>query len=132
MRVRPTREAWILGGIWAGASLAAVTARSWLPAVAAFLPVCPLHAWLGVPCMACGSTRAALHLAGGDFAAAFLANPLAATVLAIGWVGGLLALPWLALGWRAPSLPTQLPRPARVALAATLLANWCFLVARGI
>jgi hypothetical protein len=53
-------------------------------------------------------------------------------VLAIGWVGGVLALPWLALGLRLPSVPTQLARPARVALAATLIANWCFLVARGI
>ena len=129
---RPTREAWIVAAAWATLSALALAARPWLPAIAALLPPCPLHALLGVPCMACGSTRAALHLAAGDLTGAFLANPLAAEALLLAWLGGWLAPLWLALGWRLPALPAPLSRPARAAMAAALVANWCFLVARGV
>lgn len=131
-RARPTRDAWIVAGAWATLSALALAARPWLPMLAALLPSCPLHALAGVPCMACGSTRAALHLASGDAAGAFLANPLATAALLFAWLGGWIAPLRLALGWRAPALPGRLSRPARAAVAAALVANWCFLVVRGI
>jgi uncharacterized protein DUF2752 len=122
----------VLAGLWAAGSALALVARPWLPLVAELLPPCPLHAWLGVPCFACGSTRAALQLAAGDVAGAFLANPLAAAGLSIGWLGGFVAPVWLALGLGTPAIPTELPRPARAAVVGALLANWCFLLARGV
>jgi len=131
-RSRPSRDAWIVAGLWAAGSVLALVARPWLPLAAGFLPPCPLHAWLGVPCFACGSTRAALHLATGDVAGAFLANPLVAAGMSIGWLGGFVAPVWLGLGLRVPTIPTELPRPARAAAWGALLANWCFLLARGV
>ena len=129
---RAPRDAWLLAWIWASASVLALCARPWLPLAAGLLPPCPLHAWLGIPCFACGTTRAVLHLAAGDPVGALLVNPLAATALALGWLGGFVAPAWLALRLPVPTIPTSLPVGARAAVAGALLANWCFLLARGV
>jgi hypothetical protein len=86
----------------------------------------------GEPCPACGSTRAALRLAAGDPAGAFLMNPLAAMALAALWLGGFVAPVWLALGLPVPGIPRSLPVPVRVGVTCLVLANWCFLVSRGV
>jgi len=127
-----SRDAWIVALTWAVGSALAWAARAWLPALAALGPDCPFHALTGLPCFACGSTRAALRLAAGDVAGALLMNPLAAVTLGGLWIGGLAAPLWLALRLPLPHEPRSLPLYARVAAMGILLANWCFLVARGI
>jgi len=127
-----SRDAWIVALTWGAGSALVWAARSWLPALAALGPDCPFHALTGLPCFACGATRAALRLAAGDVAGALLMNPLAALTLGTAWIGGLIAPLWLALGLPLPREPRSLPLYARVAAIGILLANWCFLVARGI
>jgi len=127
-----SREAWIIALTWAAGSVLVWAARPWLPALAALGPDCPFHALTGLPCFACGATRAALRLAAGDVPGALLMNPLAAVGLGAAWLGGLAAPLWLALGLPLPREPRSLPLYARVAAVGILLANWCFLVARGI
>jgi len=102
----------------------------WLPALAQGLPPCPLHAWSGVPCPGCGSTRAALALLRGDVIGALGWNPLAALALGAGLVAGALAPAWVALGFPVPTLAPVLPARARWGIAAALALDWAYLVAR--
>lgn len=133
MTRRPaSREEWIVAAAWAVASCAVWAGRAWLPGLAALGPDCPFHTITGVPCLACGTTRAALLLTQGDPLGALLMNPLAAVVLAAAWLGGFVAPVWLVLGLRLPRVPNALPRPARAAIVTLLLANWCFLIVRGV
>ena len=133
MTERPaTREQWIVAAAWAAASCAVWAGRAGLPALAALGPDCPFHTLTGLPCFACGATRAALRLAAGDVPGALLMNPLAAVTFGVLWIGGLAAPIWLALRLPLPHEPRSLPLYARVAAVGILLANWCFLVARGI
>jgi hypothetical protein len=133
MTRRPaSREEWIVATAWAAASSLVWGARAWLPVLAALGPDCPFHTLTGLPCLACGTTRAALRLAAGDPAGALLMNPLAAVALAAFWLGGFVAPLWLGLGLPLAAPPARLSAPARVALATLLLANWCFLVVRGV
>lgn len=125
-------DEWIVALTWAAGSIFAWAARAWLPTLAALGPDCPFHALTGMPCLACGTTRAALLLAAGDPLGAFLMNPLAAVALAVLWLGGLVAPLWLALALPSPAVPRALPLAARVALVLLLVANWCFLVVRGV
>jgi len=127
-----TREEWIVAAAWAAGSSVVWAGRTWLPALAALAPGCPFHTLTGFPCLACGTTRAVLRLAAGDPRGAFLTNPLAATALAAAWLGGLTAPAWLALGLPLPGLPRSLPVSLRLTVTGLLLANWCFLVVRGV
>ena len=127
-----SREEWIVAAAWATGSLLVMAGRAWLPTLATLAPVCPFHALTGLPCLGCGTTRAALLLAKGDPAGAFLMNPLATMALAAAWLGGFVAPGWLALGLAPPALPRKLPAWARLALVMLLAANWCFLVVRGV
>ena len=120
--------AWVL----AAGALSACALAPVLPVLARFAPVCPFHALTGVPCPGCGSTRAVLALFRGDVAAAFGFNPLAATALAAGIVGGLLAPLWVLGGGPLPALAPVLPARTRVALGALLIVNWAYLVWRGV
>jgi len=121
-----------LGLLWGLVALTLVALSPLASSLAAGLPACPVKAALDLPCPACGSTRAALALAGGDFAAALAANPLAA----IGWLalvgGGLSAALAAAVGrpireprWRASLV-------VRVGIVAALLANWIYLLQAGV
>jgi hypothetical protein len=127
-----TREEWIVATAWAAVSALAFAGRALLPALAELGPGCAFHALTGLPCLACGTTRAALRLAAGDPAGAFLMNPLAAATLLAAWLGGFVAPVWLALGLPLPGVPRALPVWARVGLVTLLAANWCFLVVRGV
>jgi hypothetical protein len=127
-----TCDEWIVAAAWAAGSALVFAGRAWLPALATLAPDCPFHALTGLPCLACGTTRAALLLAQGDPAGAFLMNPLATFTLAAAWLGGFVAPAWLALGLPMPHVPRALPVWARVALITLLAANWCFLVVRGV
>ena len=54
-----------------------------LAAHAAGIVLCPLRRFTGIPCPGCGSTRAAMLLLRGEFAAAVAMNPLAVVLFAL-------------------------------------------------
>lgn len=108
--------------------------------VARFIPVarwmqpwwgCPLRRTTGVPCMACGLTRAFDWEAHGHFLRAFKLTPLgalaplAAAALALWGLAVLLA--------RAPVPEVQLDAAAsrlvRWSIVAAVLLNWAYMVA---
>ena len=90
--------------------------------------LCPFRQATGVPCPGCGSTRAALALAGGDPAGAVMHNPLTIVL-------GLAAASWLVLrvGFaRRVSLRVS-PAARRfiwVAFLVVLLVNWAYVIGR--
>jgi len=118
-----------LGLLWGGAALLLLALAPFGPWLAAALPPCPFLALTGLPCAACGTTRAALSLAEGRPLAALAVNPLAA----LGWgaavAGGLAALLLRLAGRPLPLLPGW-PHRWRWPLAVALVANWFYLVAR--
>lgn len=66
--------------VWLVASLAVVAALLLL-AYAFQITICPLKRFTGVPCPACGSTRAVLRALRGDFAGAWAMQPLVMTLI---------------------------------------------------
>jgi hypothetical protein len=121
---RPLALVLLLGAAGAAALL------PWVPLFARFAPACPFHAWTGLPCPGCGTTRAVTALAGGDLAGAFAWNPLATLGLAAGFLVAALALPWVEARAPVPVLrPGGLPAWSRALAAAALAAQWAWLVA---
>jgi Protein of unknown function (DUF2752) len=119
--------------LWASLALALVVVLA-LGQVSADLevpiPVCPLKHITGIPCPACGGTRALRALGHGAFLAALRWNPLVTmTALAL--------LPFLiyaalvtVLGWPRVRLlfaPAD-QRLLRIAAWVAILANWAFLI----
>ena len=89
---------------------------------------CPLRRWTGVPCVACGTTRATLALVHGDVVAAIRWNPLGTTVVAL----FVLHLALRVVAGRAVRIELS-PREWRIALGcgvALLLANWVYVFFR--
>lgn len=90
--------------------------------------LCVFRNATGVPCPACGSTRAALAVADGRPLDAMAHNPLMT-------IAGVLAAAWLVMrvGF-ARQVEIDLPRwaglPVWAALAALLAANWIYVIAR--
>lgn len=72
-------------------------------------PPCPLHAWTGLYCPGCGSTRALHALLHGDVAQALAMNPLLVCLLPVLAAMALNAAGWSPRGsealWRALSKP---------------------------
>jgi hypothetical protein len=121
-----------LGLLW-GAVVASLVALS--PLAARFVeavPACPFKSLSGLPCAGCGTTRAALALAGLDLPAAFAVNPLAALAW-IGLVGGGLVAGALALAGRSVPEPDYrgFPMSARLGTVGLVLANWLYLIRAG-
>lgn len=88
---------------------------------------CPLLDLTGIPCPACGGTRAIAALAQGAWLDALSWNPGVA-------LAGSVALLWLPLGTflllrpsSRPSLPTRAPAMVRWGLPLLLAANWVYL-----
>ncbi|HEX4823149.1 MAG TPA: DUF2752 domain-containing protein [Candidatus Polarisedimenticolaceae bacterium] len=118
--------------LWAFAAAGAIALRPVWLAAARLAPACLWHAWTGLPCPGCGTTRALVHLLNGEVAAGFAMNPLAALGAAGFVAGGLLAPLWLVLGGGIPVVPHR-PHPAFLAGAAAAVAlNWAWLVASGV
>ena len=85
------------------------------------LPTCTFRTLTGLPCVACGGTRAFVSLAQGEWLAAVRFNPLA-TVAALGSVGWAI---FAMVTRRALNLPPKLTVTVFVAL---VLANWAWLI----
>ena len=116
-------------------ALGVLSAAALLPFASLFArlaPICVFHALTGVPCPACGSTRAVLALARGDVLAALAWNPLTALAILAGGAACVLAPLWLAARGPVPVLPRSLPLPVRVFVVLVVAANWAWLVARGV
>lgn len=113
----------------------AAAAMSWLAASRTVLPegagqtICLLRRFAGLPCPGCGLTRAFVHLAHGEWAAALVDHPLApliAVQLVVGWVAI-----GLALAGRLPPRPRRWVSPWLVANAVGLCALWLGRLATG-
>ena len=117
-----------LGLLWGAVAVLLVGLSPLAERLTGNLPACPIKVIIGMPCLSCGTTRAALALARLDMAAALTINPLAAA----GWlalVGGGLIAGVLALVGRPISEPTWHLSPGwRCLLVAVLVANWAYLI----
>lgn len=98
------------------------------------LPQCNFRALLGIPCLTCGSTRAADALLHGDILHAWFVSPLA-TVAFCGMAAfDVYAIAVLSSG--APRLRMTFTgrkerRTSAVLLALVALLNWVYLLTRG-
>jgi hypothetical protein len=127
---RPKREERQLAWLWGTVAVCSLLLRPFWLALVPFVPVCPFRAITGIPCPTCGTTHAALALLNGRFGDAFVANPLAALAGIVFVAGGLLAPVWATFNWSVPEIPTPLPRLARAATVAVLLAGWAYLIVK--
>jgi len=114
--------------VWLIASLAVVAALLLL-AYAFQITICPLKRFTGVPCPTCGSTRAVLRALRGDFAGAWVMQPL---VMALVCAAGPLAL----AAWLSPRVKRLLAaawrHPLTWLLAALAVAgNWAYVIFHG-
>jgi hypothetical protein len=124
---RDERQVALLWGVLAASAL--LLRPFWL-ALAPLLPACPFRALTGIPCLSCGTTRAATALLHGEPLAALGLNPLA-TLAGAGFIAaGLLAPFWALAALPVPHLGTPAPRALRIALVAALLLNWAWVIAR--
>lgn len=91
------------------------------------LPGCLFMRWTGFPCLGCGGTRCARHLAAGDFAQAFLFHPLLALLVLGAGLWTLWSLVWWLrrdpLRWRL-AVDEAGVRRLRRAFLVVLLLNW--------
>jgi hypothetical protein len=93
--------------------------------------LCPLHSLTGIPCPACGSTRALAALAAAHPLVALANNPLVALLAPGAVVLGLVTAACRLAGWRLVSfrLERREETAARVAAALLVGANWLYLIA---
>ncbi len=121
-----------LGAIFGGIGLLATTAVGLLHLDHLGFPVCVFKAITGLPCPACGGTRALGRLFDLDLPGALAMNPLAtmAALLLVPWaIADLVLLP------RGRALDAELSpalgRVLRIAAVLAVFANWTWLVVSG-
>jgi hypothetical protein len=132
LRLRAPQGQLPLGAIFGGITLAATVAVGVLHLDRLGFAMCFFKVGTGLPCPACGSTRALGRLFEMDFAGAFAMNPLAAAA-------ALVLVPWavadLALLTRGRALDAEIGpgagRGLRIAAVAAVALNWAWLVAAG-
>ena len=116
---------------------AAAIVATWLAGIVTFealtpgeLSLCHFKQVTGLPCPTCGTTRAVKSIATGRLMMGFAFNPMMVTALALGFA-------WLALrvgfGRNVVLVLTRNQRRAAWTLVGmAVLANWAYLVARGV
>lgn len=110
----------LLGGLWCAGN-----ALGWTGSV------CAWKAGTNLPCAGCGTTRAMLLLAGGQWSQALVLNPAAVLFVPLLVAANLYAIAVLALRLE-PWRPAFLRGGAwRWAAASVVLANWLYLLAAG-
>ncbi len=118
--------------LWFAASASAVALLPFASWITPFLPGCALREWTGWPCPTCGATRATVALARFRVGEAMGLNPLAAVSVLLFLAGGLLAPAWVARRAPLPVATGGGSRRWKLALLATILANWAYLVVAGV
>lgn len=125
--------------LYAGLAGLGVAGSAWLAldsAAGGTLTVCPCKLLTGIPCPACGSTRAILALFHGEGVLAY--NPLGVVTLALAVFAGVVLCRDLATGsdnlYRAWRRMEQLLRRPPVASAgiALLAGNWLWTISKGL
>ena len=129
---RPTRTAAFQGRVKEALCLLATLAAAVSLVLFAHyigMVLCPLKRFTGIPCPTCGATRALVKLLPGEFAAAFLQQPLAMT--GIFMAGSLYLLS--CLSQRPRRFLAQLARHplAWVLAALAVAANWAYVIRIG-
>ena len=117
-----------LAMLWAAAAISAVALRPLWIAVAPSLGSCTFRRFTGIPCPSCGTTRTALALLDFDLGAALTINPLATMAGTVFIIGGGLALLWVLLGGRVPTLGLRWSRRWTTATVGVILINWIYLI----
>lgn len=121
-----------LGFLWGGVSALLLALSPLAPRLAGALPPCLFKTITGIPCPTCGTTRAAVALAGFDPLYALLHYPLPT----LGWLaffgGGFAAFSLALAGQPLPRLPRKLPVGVRLAVLGVLLAGWFYAIATGV
>ena len=111
-------------GIWLLILAGAAYLFVFEPGKSGFFPACPFRSLTGLLCPGCGTTRALHEIVHGDFAAAFMLNPLL-----------LLGLPFLLFALLRYSVtvlrggvprPNALPAPYIYALFVLIVSFWVF------
>jgi len=87
--------------LWLASAVMALACMPLFPLAARVLPPCALHTLTGIPCFACGSSRAVLAMARGDWLGALALNPLASLGIVAGCVGGF-EFVWHGREWCSP------------------------------
>ena len=117
-----------LGILWGATAAGLIALSPFAAEIASGLPACPLLTFAGIPCLTCGTTRAALALSHFDPLRALALNPLAT----LGWValvgGGLVAGVYSLVGGEVREPCWNLSLGARFSAVALLLANWAYVI----
>ena len=114
--------------LWLSSAAMGLACLPLLPLAERVLPPCALHTLTGIPCFACGSSRAVLAMARGDWLGALALNPLASLGIVAGCVGGFVAPGWVAL--HAPILAVRgsTARWLRIVAWCAIAAQWVYLI----
>ena len=117
--------------LWLSVSLGSLAAASIWLALGLPWPICVFHDLTGLPCLTCGATRCTIAFFHGNFATAWLWNPLA--FLALGGVALFDLYALTVLVFRAPrlrivALTRRTRNFTRLAVVAALALNWIFLL----
>lgn len=99
------------------------------------LPVCVFHGLFGLPCPACGSSRAFLALLHGELAQAFFYNPLFVASLAgaaLFDVYAVFAALHVVPRFRIASVAAGEAAVLRVAALLLIAGNWAYLIWAGV
>jgi hypothetical protein len=139
---RPMRLQWQEPGsvdhelIWGSIALAGLIAFTVLPMDRIMGSTgyrCPFRAVTGLPCPACGGTRALVAMGSFDLSRGFALNPLVAT----GWCFAVFYVPYaLFVGLfrrrrlRVTGVGRRQDRVLALLLVCVMLANWAYLLAR--
>jgi len=126
---RARREDLPLALLWLASAGMGVAFLPVLPVATRLLPPCALHALTGIPCVACGSSRAALALAHGEWLHALALNPLASLALMMGGLGGIVAPAWVAVRGPLPGLDDGTSHRLRIVAWCAVAAQWAYLIA---
>lgn len=126
-------DPWRLGKV--EIALVALVAASGLLAARAYplwrshwYVACPAWTIFGIPCPACGATRALAALAAGRWAEALAWNPLAAIAGAGAAIWLLMSALVLSGVMRAPRVPPRLSPSVSWAFGAVVALNWLYLM----
>jgi Protein of unknown function (DUF2752) len=117
-----------LGIIFGSITLAALGAARLFP-VTSLMPSCVFKELTGIPCPACGSTRAVMHFAHFDVPHAFIMNPLIAAAVVLSLLALIYSIVSAVLGTPKikVSLSTREGNILRIGVILAVSVQWLYL-----